>query len=133
VAAARAAKASGSGQFLLVTALGADATSSIFYNRVKGEVEEAVASVGLRALHVFRPSLLLGDRAEFRFGERVAQVVSRALPFVYSGPLARYRPIEARDVALAMVAAALAGESGRHTYESNEVQRLADARRSREV
>ena len=64
VAFARAARAAGARHFMLVSAIGASARSRIFYLRVKGETEEAVAALGYPALHIFRPGLLLGQRAE---------------------------------------------------------------------
>lgn len=97
---ARAARARGATAFVVVTAQGADAGSLIFYNRVKGEIEEALGTVGFASLTIARPSLLLGDRAESRPGERAAVVVSRAL-----SPLLRpfrVRPVEARDVGAAV-------------------------------
>ena len=66
VAFARAARAVGARRFMLVSAIGASARSRIFYLRVKGETEEAVAALGYPALHIFRPGLLLGQRAESR-------------------------------------------------------------------
>ena len=125
LAAAHAAAANGVGQYLIVTALGADATSGVFYNRVKGEVEDALRGAGLPSLQIFRPSLLLGERAELRIGERVAEAVSRALPFVFSGPLRKYRPVEARDVARAMLAVAARRPAGANVFESNAIQEIA--------
>jgi uncharacterized protein YbjT (DUF2867 family) len=113
-------------QYLIVTAMGADARSRIFYNRVKGEVEQAVRSVGLPAVHVFRPSLLLGERQEARFGERVATVVSKAVTPLMGGGLRKYRPIAGRAVAEAMCRAALSGAApGLHIYESDRIADLA--------
>ena len=67
----------GARQFLFVSAMGADAHSSVFYSRVKGELENAAAALGFAATIAFRPSLLAGERAEYRFGERVALAVLR--------------------------------------------------------
>jgi uncharacterized protein YbjT (DUF2867 family) len=126
VALARLGKAQGLSQYLIVTAMGADAHSSIFYNRVKGEVEEAVGAVGLPSVQIFRPSLLLGDRPEFRFGERVAAVISRGMAPLMGGGLRKYRPIEGRTVAEAMCRAALSGaQPGVRIYRSDEIAALA--------
>ena len=65
----------GAKQFLLVSALGADPSSSIFYNKVKGETEDAIGKLGFTSFHIFRPSLLLGDRNESRPGEDAAKIV----------------------------------------------------------
>ncbi|MGH7754502.1 MAG: oxidoreductase [Gemmatimonadales bacterium] len=122
---ARTASRHGARQFLLVTALGADPKSRIFYNRVKGETEQAVNQVPFDAIQVFRPSLLLGERAERRAGERAATLLSRVLGFALVGPLRPYRPIAARDVARAMVRVAKEARAGRHLYPSDRIQALA--------
>jgi uncharacterized protein YbjT (DUF2867 family) len=114
LAAARIARAQGARHFLLVSALGASADSRIFYSRVKGELEDALRSAGFRSLTILRPSLLLGDRTEFRLGEAVAKRLAWAVP-------GRYRPIDARDVAAALVRAARADEPGMHIIESDEI------------
>ncbi len=124
LAVAKACSASGAGQFLIVTALGADPRSAVFYNRVKGEVEAAVRQTAFRVVHIFRPSLLLGERKERRFIEGVAGFLARALAPLMAGPLAKYRPIEARDVARAMIAIAT-GDRPSGIYESHIIRRIA--------
>lgn len=121
---ARLARAQGARQFLLVSSMGADPGSSIFYSRVKGEVEAAVAAAGIPAVHIFRPSLLLGNRREHRTGERIAVALS---PLFSPLMPARYRPIQARDVAQAMVHAAAGGleAGGARIYLNDEIMRLA--------
>lgn len=123
--AARLALQEGARQYFLVTAMGADPRSSIFYNRVKGEVEEAIRSLGLPALHIFRPSLLLGRREESRPGEAVASAVMRPLAFLFAGPLRRYRPIEGSAVAEAMRRVACSDTPGTHIYESDRIAAIA--------
>ena len=123
VSIARACAASGAGQFLIVTALGADPRSAVFYNRVKGEVEAAVRAIPYRAVHVFRPSLLLGTRNEKRLLEGIAGLLSRALAPLMIGPIGKYRPIEAMDVARAMIAVA-SGDRPSGTYESSIIRRI---------
>lgn len=103
LALARLAKAAGAGKFLTVSALGADPKSSVFYNRVKGEVEQAIASIGLRAAYFFRPSLLLGLRSESRPGEKIGMAVGKMIAPLLIGGLRKYRPIHADSVAAAMV------------------------------
>lgn len=106
LAVARAARAAGATRFGLVSALGADAGSRVFYNRVKGEAEAAVAALGFQRLVIVQPSLLLGDRASLgqahRPGEALAQRASRWL-----APLtpARWRPVPAERVAAGLLAA----------------------------
>ena len=122
---ARLASRQRAGQFLLVSAVGADRQSRVFYNRVKGEVEDAVRELPFDGVHIFRPSLLLGERRESRPGERLAILAGRALGFMLVGPLGRYRPSAARAVAAAMVRIAKDAARGVHLYESDRIQGLA--------
>jgi len=106
LAVARAARAAGASRCAVVSALGADAASKVFYNRVKGEMEQALAALGFERLVIARPSLLLGDRAALgqarRAGEFWAERLSRPLlPLI---PL-RWRPIPAERVARALALA----------------------------
>lgn len=117
VEAARLARAQGAAHFLLVSALGADAESRVFYNRVKGEVERAVLALGFPRTTIVRPSLLLGDRGEFRLGELVAKPLMRLVPL-------RWRAVHARDVARVLVEAAADAEGPRvRIVESGEIPR----------
>lgn len=103
VALARAAARDGAKRFLVVSALGANACSRVFYNRVKGEMETAVRASGVPKVYVFRPSLLAGPRREFRLGERAGLALASLL-----GPLlGKYRPVRADAVAAAMLKAAV--------------------------
>ena len=115
LAAARLALAQGARHFLLVSALGADARSRVFYNRVKGELEAAVSALGYRSVTIARPSLLLGDREEFRLGERILT------PFAFLIP-GRLRPVKATAVAAALVDAAVRDEAGVRVIESEEIR-----------
>ena len=111
-------------QFLVVTAIGADARSRVFYNRVKGDAEEALRRLAFEGLHIFRPSLLLGRRAESRPLERMAAMLSPLVAWAFMGSLARYRPIKALVVARAMIRVAHEAVRGTHVYESDEIRRL---------
>ena len=118
------AAAAGSTHFLLVSALGADAASGVFYNRVKGELERDIGKLGLKRCHYFRPSLLVGDRAKPRLGERVGHALGKVVGPLLLGRMARYRPIEAAAVARAMIRVANSDRpSG--AIESDEIARLA--------
>lgn len=117
---AKLAKNNGAKQFLIVSAMGANSHSRIFYNRVKGEIEEALKQVQLPSLHIFRPSLLLGKRNEFRFGERVAEILSPILSPLLSGKLRKYKPIQGKDVAQAMYQIAKNNRTGEFVYEWNK-------------
>jgi uncharacterized protein YbjT (DUF2867 family) len=116
---ARAASAAGVTTFALVSALGADSRSRVFYNRVKGEAEAGVGSVGFSALHVVRPSLLVGNRAESRPLERMGVLAAPLLRALMIGPLARSAPIDARKVALALRDAPFSGRKGVVFHESS--------------
>lgn len=117
VALAHLAAARGSRRFLLVSAVGADPGSRIFYNRVKGKAEEAVAASGVPIIHILRPSLLLGPRREHRSGEEWAKRFSGLVAPLLVGPLRRWRPIHADAVAGAMVALARRDEPGVFFHE----------------
>ncbi|MBX3446494.1 MAG: oxidoreductase [Parvibaculaceae bacterium] len=122
---ARTAKAAGAVRFLLVSAMGADANSSIFYSRVKGETERDVRALGFEALHVFRPGLLLGDRTEKRIGEEIGATLTPFLNPLMIGPLRAYRSIRGETVARAMKGAALAGAAGTHIHTYEAMERFA--------
>jgi uncharacterized protein YbjT (DUF2867 family) len=107
----------GATQFLLVSAIGADPASRVFYNRVKGEVEAAIRKLPYRAVQIFRPGLLLGKRSEFRFGERIAMAVVPVVHPFLIGRLRRYHSIHARDVARAMVRIAREAPRGPNVWE----------------
>ena len=120
VALATAAAGGGAKRLLVVSALGANPDSSVFYSRVKGEMEIAVRAAGVPATIFFRPSLLSGPRKEVRRGERIGEAVGKLL-----GPLlGKYRPIAADMVAAAMLKSALENRpSG--VIESGEIRKIA--------
>jgi uncharacterized protein YbjT (DUF2867 family) len=124
---ARAARAAGVRKFLIVTALGADPKSSVFYNRVKGEIEQALARLELPELHVFRPSLLLGEREERRPAERLAMALAKPVGALLFGPLKKYRAVDGSAVARAMASVALDERSapGVTFYESDQIAAYA--------
>lgn len=121
VALAKLTRAIGAKQFLLVSALGADATSKVFYNRVKGEAEHELGTMDWPSLHIFRPSLLLGPRNEFRFGERLGQPLACAVAPLLFGNARRYRPIQAADVAQKMIQIAEQDLAGQHIHYFHEL------------
>jgi uncharacterized protein YbjT (DUF2867 family) len=118
---AKTTHAAGARQYLIVSSLGANKTSSIFYNEVKGEVEEAVASVGFETVHIFRPSLLLGPRSEKRSGEDTAKLFYRIFGFLIPE---KYKAISSTKVAKAMVHFATQDKKGTFIHESGELQRF---------
>jgi len=125
VAIARRARAAGARRLAVVSALGADRRSRVFYNRVKGEMEEAVSGLAYESVVLARPSLLLGDRESLgqptRAGEVwAARLLGPLLPIVPAG----VRPITASIVAAALVAALDEAEPGTRILSSADLQRL---------
>lgn len=118
---ARLTKNQGATQYLLVSALGADKNSSIFYNQVKGEVEEAISQVAFRSVHIFRPSLLLGERTEHRAGEGAATTFFKVFGFLVPS---KYKAIDSGKVARAMLAFAKANDPGFYFHESKALQKF---------
>jgi uncharacterized protein YbjT (DUF2867 family) len=109
-------------QFMVVSALGADAESAVYYSRVKGEMEQAVQQVPFRAVHIFRPSLLLGERNQPRLGERLGAVALGVLRPLLRGSLQKYRPVTGATVAAAMLRAAQDDGGGVRVHLSDEIE-----------
>lgn len=118
MAVAKAAHRAGSRRFLLVSAVGSSPRSPAFYSRVKGQVEQDLRALGFEALHIFRPSLLLGVRADSRPMESIAQKLAPALGLITRGPLARYAPVTAQQLARTMIASAFGGQRGVQVHEA---------------
>jgi uncharacterized protein YbjT (DUF2867 family) len=116
-----ATKLGGAKQFLLVSALGANKKSSVFYNKVKGEVEEAITNLGFESLHIMRPSLLLGEREEKRSAEDAAKLVYKYLGFLIPN---KYKGIEGGTVARAMLHFAATEQKGVFIHESPSIQKF---------
>ena len=113
VNAARFGKAAGFQQYLLVSAVGANSKSRFFYTRLKGEVEEIIATFGFKSFHIYRPSFLLGNRIEERRGERIGIALFRFLQFLIPS---NYKGIDVADVAKAMIRSAKQKLAGIHVY-----------------
>ncbi|ANU14263.1 Oxidoreductase [Planococcus halocryophilus Or1] len=108
--------------FLVITALGADSTSKVFYSRTKGQLQLRLKKTGLIALHIFQPSLLLGERKEFRLGEKFATILSPVISILMRGKMKKYKPVEAKNVALAMYEVAQIERTGNYTYPSDRIE-----------
>ncbi len=121
---ARVTANKGASQFIVISSLGADAESMFFYNKVKGEMERDIQQPGFEAVHILRPSLLLGNREEERTGEKLASKILKPLSSLMIGPLKEYKPIEAETVAHAMVNVAAQQGKGVHIYSSGEIAEL---------
>ena len=124
VATARAAHAAGARRLAVVSALGADSNSRVFYNRVKGDMQAAIAQLGYASIVIAQPSLLIGDRAALGQPTRAVEVwVARLLNPVMGLVPRAVRPIRARAVASALLAATLAAKPGVRILSSADMQR----------
>jgi uncharacterized protein YbjT (DUF2867 family) len=105
------------GHFSVVSAVGADSKSKVFYSRVKGEMEADLRELSLDRLHIFQPSILLGPRKESRVGEKVGAFFMKILSPLMLGGMKKYRPVQVRDVAKAMVRKAKEVEKGVRVFQ----------------
>ena len=122
---ARLAQENGARRLALVSSVGAAPEARNFYLRTKGETERDVAGLGYDCLEVFRPSFLVGEREAPRLGERLGIGLTSTIARAFVGPLRRFRPIEADQVAAAMVAALRRGEPGVRLRTHAEIVQLA--------
>ncbi|WP_264532006.1 oxidoreductase [Flavobacterium sp. N502540] len=106
ILATKLAKENGAKAVFLVSALGANAKSSIFYTKLKGETEQGIISLNLEHTYIFRPSMILGDRKESRPMEKVFIGIFKLINPLFVGSLSKYKGIEAEDIAKAMVKSA---------------------------
>ncbi len=118
------AKSNGVNQLLLISSVGADPSSSFSYAKIKGYLEFAVKEIPFWSIHIFRPSVLLGNRTENRLGEQLVGKVGKIIHAISENILKKYQPIEAETVATAMVAVAQMLKKGVNIYPSNEIENL---------
>ncbi len=112
----------GASNFYLVSALGANANSKVFYNSVKGKVENAINNIGFNSFYIFRPSLLLGNRNEFRLGEKIMQIILKPLSKLMVGSMKKYAAIESKQVAKAMYWIAITNnKTGTHIISNEQM------------
>lgn len=112
---AESALEQGARGFRIVSAMGADSKSIFFYNRVKGDLEAELRKMSFDGLTILRPSLLLGERDEFRLGEEIAKRLTFVIP-------PKHKPIAAEEVAAALVRAARSGRRGVDVVESRNIE-----------
>jgi uncharacterized protein YbjT (DUF2867 family) len=124
VAIANLSSSQGARKFLLVSSMNADPDSPIFYSKMKGKLEEEIKQISFETTAVFHPSLLLGERDEFRLGERAAAAIFTKIPFLFGGPLKKYKAIEGRTVASAMYRVAQKDTAGLTIYPSEKIQEI---------
>lgn len=115
------AKRAGAQSLHIISALGADESSKVFYNRVKGEMQKAVAQLDLPSVYFYQPSLLLGERKDFRLGESIAIKLAPLYSALLLGPLKAYRPIRAEQVSAAVCANLLNPSVGVHFVTNEEM------------
>ncbi|MCV9388345.1 NAD-dependent epimerase/dehydratase family protein [Reichenbachiella ulvae] len=111
--------------FCIVSSYGANSESALFYNSVKGQVEEALKDLDLKTLHIFQPSLLLGYRPHFRLWEEMAKLASSILSFFIIGSRLRFWAIRGSQVAEAMYYIATSDQEGTHVHKPLEMQKIA--------
>lgn len=107
--------------FLIVSSIGANEKSSNFYTRTKGEIENFLIKTNFESLSIFRPSILKGNRDEFRLGEKFGLTIMNLFSFLFIGNLKKYKPIESQTVAKGMFAAAQKNKLGVSIYESDRI------------
>lgn len=123
---AKALKKEGCERAAVISAIGANSESSIFYNRAKGEMENGMRELGFKSLSILRPSIIAGDRKEKRAAEKIGLVAMNAAAPMMVGFMRKYRPIEAAAIARAMVALIFEGAPGSRIYESDAIEVLGD-------
>ncbi len=114
----------GANQIILISSIGADKNSSNFYLRTKGQIESDLIQLHFNKTIIVRPSMLLGDRTEFRFTEALGKPFMQALGILMLGPFQKYKPIEAQTVAMAMLKLAQTNADKVKIAESDELQKL---------
>ncbi len=113
-------------QFLIISSLGADANSGNFYLKTKGEIQDFLKDCNFESVAVLQPSLLLGNRTEFRLGEKIGAFFMKTLSFLFLGNLKKYKVIEGKTVAKALLAIAKTNNSGFKIYESDVIQEIGN-------
>jgi uncharacterized protein YbjT (DUF2867 family) len=113
-------------QFLIISSLGADANSGNFYLKTKGEIQDFLKNCNFESISVLQPSLLLGNRKEFRLGEKIGSFFMKLFSFLFIGSIKKYKPIQAEDVAKAMFSIAQKSHKGFHILVSDTIQEIAN-------
>lgn len=124
VSLADAALKNGTKRIAVVSSIGANEKSSNYYLRIKGEMEKSIYPMDFISVSILRPSLLLGDRKEKRTGESVSKIFMKIFGKLLFGSLRKFRAIEAKDVAKAMIWI-INNNTGKEIYESDKIQEIA--------
>ena len=112
--------------YLIISSLGANAKSGNFYLKTKGEIQDFLKDCDFESVAVLQPSLLLGNRTEFRLGEKVGAFFMKTLSFLFVGNLKKYKPIESKTVAKALLKIAQTNNKGFKIYESDAIQKIGN-------
>lgn len=113
-------------QFLIISSLGADSNSGNFYLKTKGEIQDFLKDCNFESVAVLQPSLLLGNRTEFRLGEKIGAFFMKTLSFLFLGNLKKYKAIEGKTVAKALLTIVKTNNSGFKIYESDVIQEIGN-------
>jgi len=111
-------------QFLIISSIGADAKSGNFYLKTKGEIQNFLEDCNFKSVSVLQPSLLLGNRTEFRLGEKIGAFFMKTFSFVFLGTSKKYKPIQSESVAKAMLTLGQKNNLGFKVYESDAIQEI---------
>lgn len=122
---AKACTQKGINQFIVVSALGANPNSKISYNRIKGEMERDVMAQGIKNTYIIQPSLILGNREEKRFGEKIGQLVMPLFHCIMFGPLKKYKAIKSTTIAIAMLKLSLQDKFPSGQIPSDKIKEIA--------
>jgi len=112
-------------QFHLASSLGADAKSSTFYLKLKGETEEDIEKVGLKTVHIYQPSFITGDRKEHRLSEKILIPIMKLIDPLLFGSFKKYRSIPAQTIAMAMFKESITNEEGLFIHPSDNIKQIA--------
>lgn len=115
----------GAKRFAVISSVGADRDSTFFYSRIKGKLEEQIAGIPFKSISIFRPSILLGPRKEFRFGEEMGKVANEIFKHFLIGKLSKYKGIKAEHVARSMLQVVKTHKKGFKVLESNDIKLLS--------
>lgn len=113
-------------QFLIISSIGADAKSRNFYLKTKGEIQDFLKDSNFKSVSVLQPSILLGNRTEFRLGEIIGGFFMKLFSFIFTGSIKKYKPIESETVAKAMLTLGQKNNSGFKIYESDVIQEIGN-------
>jgi uncharacterized protein YbjT (DUF2867 family) len=125
VTAAKLAKENKIEKFIVISAIGANKKSSVFYNKTKGEMEHAVLQQSIKNTLILRPSLIGGDRKEQRLGEKIALIFFKVMQPLLIGKLEEYKTIDAENIAKAMLYLANNKTNTKVIFTSNEILKLS--------